>query len=161
MVLRWKGAGARASEGGGRGVGVAVKGSLGPPAFQDAGFQSQHLTWTHSASAPKGLPAAHHRSLRNSHGFPWIWLPVAGRTSGYPLQPSFSFTLSLSFLSHLPSFPPPSLLSFSLKYNWFTTLCWFLSYRKVTPLYTYTFFFIFFSLMVYHRILNIVPYARQ
>ena len=32
-------------------------------------------------------------------------------------------------------------------------------YRRVTQL--YTFFFIFFSIMVYHRILNIVPCAIQ
>ena len=32
---------------------------------------------------------------------------------------------------------------------------------KVTQIYIYTFFFIFFSMMVYHRILNIIPCALQ
>ena len=34
-----------------------------------------------------------------------------------------------------------------------------LPYSKVTQLYTYILFFIFFSIMVYHRILNMVPCA--
>ena len=40
-------------------------------------------------------------------------------------------------------------------------LCYFLLYSKVIQLYIYAFFFIFFSIMVYHRILNIVPCALQ
>ena len=38
-------------------------------------------------------------------------------------------------------------------------LCEFLLYSKVIQLYIYIFFFIFFSIMVFHRILNIVPWA--
>ena len=40
-------------------------------------------------------------------------------------------------------------------------LCYFLVYSKVIQLWTYIFFFIFFSIMVYYRILNIVPCAIQ
>ena len=36
-------------------------------------------------------------------------------------------------------------------------LCKFLLYSKVTRVYIYIFFFIFFSIIVYHRTLNIVP----
>ena len=34
-------------------------------------------------------------------------------------------------------------------------------YSKVIQLYTYIFIFIFFSIMVYYRILNIVPCAMK
>ena len=40
-------------------------------------------------------------------------------------------------------------------------MCSFLLYSKVTQLYIYIFFFIFFSMMVHHRILNMVPCALQ
>ena len=40
-------------------------------------------------------------------------------------------------------------------------LCQSLLYSKVTQLYTYILLFIFFSIMVYHRILIIVPCAIQ
>ena len=50
---------------------------------------------------------------------------------------------------------------FILKYSSFTMLCQFLVYSKVIQLYIYTFFFIFFSIMVYYRTLNIVPCAIQ
>ena len=47
-------------------------------------------------------------------------------------------------------------------YNWFTTLWSFLLYSKVIQLCQYTYiFFIFFSITVYHRILNIAPCAIQ
>ena len=48
---------------------------------------------------------------------------------------------------------------FSLQeYSWFTMSCQCLQYSKVTQLYTlHTFFRTFFSIMVYCRILNIVP----
>ena len=56
-----------------------------------------------------------------------------------------------------------------LKYSWFTMLCYFLLYSKVTQLYVYIFvcvcvymyisFFVFFSITVCHRILNLVPCA--
>ena len=36
-------------------------------------------------------------------------------------------------------------------------LCQFLLYRKVIQLHIYIFFLIFFSIMVYHRVSNIVP----
>ena len=45
--------------------------------------------------------------------------------------------------------------------SWITMLCSSLLYSKMTQLYTYTFFFIFFSIMVYNRILNIVPCVIQ
>ena len=46
---------------------------------------------------------------------------------------------------------------FILNCSCFTMLCLSLLYSKVTQLYIYTLFFlIFFSIMVYHRILNIV-----
>ena len=56
-----------------------------------------------------------------------------------------------------------------LKYCWFTMFCYFLLHSKVTQLslyiciytHTYIFFFILFSLMNYHKILNIVPCAIQ
>ena len=50
-----------------------------------------------------------------------------------------------------------------LEYSWFTVLCQSLLYSKVTQLCTYihSFFKIFFSIMVYRRILNIVPCAIQ
>ena len=38
-------------------------------------------------------------------------------------------------------------------------MCEFLLYSKVTHFYRYIFFSIFFSIMVYHKILNIVPCA--
>ena len=40
-------------------------------------------------------------------------------------------------------------------------LCQFLLYSKVIVLYIYIFFFLFFSMMVYHRILNAAPCALQ
>ena len=40
-------------------------------------------------------------------------------------------------------------------------LCQSLLYSKVTHLYVDSLFLIFFSIMVYYRILNIVPYAIQ
>ena len=40
-------------------------------------------------------------------------------------------------------------------------LCKFLLSSKVTQLYICIFFFIFFSITAYHRILNIVPCAIQ
>ena len=40
-------------------------------------------------------------------------------------------------------------------------LCSFLLYSEVTQLYIYIYFFIFFSIMVYHRISNIFPWAIQ
>ena len=45
--------------------------------------------------------------------------------------------------------------------SWFKMLCQSLLYSKVVQLYIYiyTFFFMFFSTVVYHRILNIVPCA--
>ena len=46
-----------------------------------------------------------------------------------------------------------------LKYSWLAMLCYFLLYSKVSHL--YIFFFILFSIMVYLRILNIVPCAKQ
>ena len=48
-----------------------------------------------------------------------------------------------------------------LKYSWFTMLYWFLLYSKVIQLYMYIFLFIFFSIIVYYKILNIVPCALQ
>ena len=48
-------------------------------------------------------------------------------------------------------------LKILLRYSWFTSLCLILLNRKVTHL--YIFFFIFFSIMVYHRILNIAHCA--
>ena len=51
---------------------------------------------------------------------------------------------------------------FLLKYHWSTTLCSFLLYSQLIQLYTYTHsYFIFFSIMVYPRRLNIVPCAIQ
>ena len=47
-----------------------------------------------------------------------------------------------------------------LKYSWFT-ICSFLLYWKMIQLHIHTLFFIFFSIRVYHRILDIVPYAVQ
>ena len=64
----------------------------------------------------------------------------------------------------------PSCLFFILillKYSWFTMLCWFTTqfqvFSKVIQLYRYiySFFFRFFSLLVYHRILSRVPCAKQ
>ena len=41
-------------------------------------------------------------------------------------------------------------------------MCWFILYSKVIQVYIYTLFFvIFFSIMVYHKILNTVPCAIQ
>ena len=52
------------------------------------------------------------------------------------------------------------IFSILLIYNWFTTLWSFLLYSKVIQLCQYTYiFFIFFSIMVYHRILNTAPCA--
>ena len=45
-----------------------------------------------------------------------------------------------------------------LKYSWFK-MCSFILYSKLIHLYEYTHFFIFFSIMVYHKILTIVPCA--
>ena len=45
--------------------------------------------------------------------------------------------------------------------SWITLLCLFLLYRKVIQLYIPIFFLIFFSIMIYHRMLNIVPCAVQ
>ena len=42
-----------------------------------------------------------------------------------------------------------------LKYNWFILLCYFLVYSKVIQTDIDIFFFIFFSIMIYYRILNI------
>ena len=47
-----------------------------------------------------------------------------------------------------------------LKYSWFTMLCQFLLYSTVIQLYIHPFFFTFFSIMVYHKTLNIVLYSR-
>ena len=47
-----------------------------------------------------------------------------------------------------------------LKYSWFTMLCWLCCIAK-WPSYMYKYMFIFFSIMVYSRILNIVPHAIQ
>ena len=47
-----------------------------------------------------------------------------------------------------------------LKYSWFT-ICSFLLYWKMIQLHIHTLFFIFFCIRVYHRILDIVPYAVQ
>ena len=52
-------------------------------------------------------------------------------------------------------------LYFLLKYGWFTMLHSFLFYSKVIHLYIYICFFTFFSITVYHRILDIVPCAIQ
>lgn len=58
----------------------------------------------------------------------------------FPLWKSLGFTLFL-------------FLFFKLKYSWFTTLCQFLLYTKVSVI-QYIHYFIFFSIMVYHRILS-------
>ena len=48
-----------------------------------------------------------------------------------------------------------------LKHTLFTILCQFLQYNKVIQLCMPIFFLIFFSIMVYHRILNVVTCAIQ
>ena len=53
------------------------------------------------------------------------------------------------------------LLFFLLKYTWFTIFHSFLQHSKMIQLYSYTHFFCIFSIMVYPRILNIVPCATQ
>ena len=50
---------------------------------------------------------------------------------------------------------------FKLKYSLSTILCYFLLDTKVTQLYIHAFFSILFSIMVYPRILTIVPCAIQ
>ena len=56
-------------------------------------------------------------------------------------------------------FPFMTFIYFFLKYSWFAMLYWFLVYSKVVQLYIYIklFFFMFFSIIVYYKILNIVP----
>ena len=75
-----------------------------------------------------------------------------------PVSPALAGRLSTTAP---PGKPKKSFLKkFLLKYSWFTMLCQSLLYSKVTQLYSYRHsFFIFFSIMVYHRILNIVPCA--
>ena len=54
------------------------------------------------------------------------------------------------------------LFKFSLKYNWFTMLCQFLLYSKVTQSYIYTQSFkLIFFVMVYSRRLGVVPCTVQ
>lgn len=51
---------------------------------------------------------------------------------------------------------------FKLKDSWFTTLCQFLLYSQVIELYIYMHtFFSFSSIIVYCKILNIIPCATQ
>ena len=48
-----------------------------------------------------------------------------------------------------------------LKYSWFTILCSLLLHSKVIQLCMYVFFFLFFPILVYCRILNVGPCAIQ
>ena len=71
----------------------------------------------------------------------------------YPFVDLYSVRLcTKSFMGFLKIFK--KFLKIILKYSWFTMLYQFLQYNKV---FSCTFFFIFCSIMVYHRILNKVP----
>ena len=57
-----------------------------------------------------------------------------------------------------------SMVILKLKFSWFTILCELLVYSKVIQLHIYLYisvFFFIFSLMVYGKILNVVPCAVQ
>ena len=73
--------------------------------------------------------------------------------------------LSLWFYFYFSHSPDLLLILFlsKLKQNCFTMLCYFQVYSKVIQLYMYiyTFFFRFFSLIGYYKILSIVPCAMQ
>ena len=120
--------------------------------------------------------------LSCSKNFPWLFIafspdyhslqrknncfPIVAQASGtcrfflfmFPLLnysfQSSDFTLT-SFLFN------QSRLGVFLKYNLFTMLYQFLFYSKVTQLYINLHFFIFFSIIVYPRILTVVPCAIQ
>ena len=70
-----------------------------------------------------------------------------------------SFITLVSFCHQFDNLRVVSELTFKkLKCSWFTMLCWFLVYSKM--IHTH-FVFIFFSIMVYDWILNVVPCANN
>ena len=89
----------------------------------------------------------------------WKWLARPTRPGWHVNLGAPGRNLHLWLRPHLPCCFLKNFIL--LKSSWFTMLCWFLLYSKVTQLYIYIYiyFFTWFSIMVYHRILNIVPCA--
>ena len=78
------------------------------------------------------------------------------------------YTTGTSFYVIMYYLPATLFVYFLLQYNWITMFCYYDCKMTVihvciyvNTIYAHTFFFIFFSIIVYHRILNMVPCAIQ